>query len=656
MKADIGKRVGGALYVHRSAVELLPEAAKRFLSRPSAAAEGLDWNVVRISKKAVTFLLYESFDDVAFPTLLESLGVPVNGALATRTDYRKRANPPILHRKELLLAFDDPRLPKFRALTAAAEEHGLFADSHKIGTRAAWNKRIADAGLVLRGHRIVPAHEEHIQVSRHRTAITRGDLSQPMQLMLRLGMIVQERSVFDYGCGQGQDVAALGLHGYEAFGWDPHHAPEGRRHAADLVNLGFVLNVIEDTRERIETLKAAWSFAKAALCVSVMVLGRSDTRGQQPHRDGFLTSRGTFQKYYAQEELREFVSSATGQAPLSLAPGIVAVFRDKELEQEVLLRRRSRAFAVGELPRPPRPERTAPARPGLRERLASVLHALRGIALALGRLPEPEEVPTDVRADLVDQRVGFPRALDLLRADLSGDEAFAESGRGRREDLLVHMALQQFPGSPKYRSLPRSIQADIRAFFGSQAQAIALAQRLLFSAGDRAGIRADAETAVASGLGGLRGTSKFRFLSSTLPRLPARLRILVGCAEVLQGGVAGCDLVDLDLEASRVTMISCDDINNVVPFITERIKVDLARQKVFADRREPETAPIYFKSRFLPRDHAGYQRQVEFDSAVAATGLFDPPATEPKWATVKAALRTTVNLQNGARQEGGRSC
>jgi hypothetical protein len=96
-------------------------------------------------------------------------------------------------------------------------------------------------------------------------------------------------------------------------------------------------------------------------------------------------------------------------------------------------------------------------------------------------------------------------------------------------------------------------------------------------------------------------------------------------------------------------MISCDDINKVVPFITERIKVDLARQKVFADRREAETAPIYFKSRFLPRDHAGYQRQVEFDSALSATGLFDADATEPKWAIVKAALGASLNLQNRAR-------
>ena len=217
--------------------------------------------------------------------------------------------------------------------------------------------------------------------------------------------------------------------------------------------------------------------------------------------------------------------------------------------------------------------------------------------------------------------------------------------KARKEDLLVHMALQQFPGSPKYRSLPRSIQADIKAFFGSQSLAVAEAQRLLFSAGDRTGIRADAETAIKAGLGGLRGATKFRFLSSTLPRLPAGLRVLVGCAEVLQGGVAGCDLVDIDLEAPRVAMLNCDDMEKFVPFVVERVKVDLGRLKVFADRREPETTPVYFKSGFLPRNQVGRERQIEFESALAATGLFERDAPEPKWSDVRAALGTVVGTR-----------
>ena len=71
-----------------------------------------------------------------------------------------------------------------------------------------------------------------------------------MQLMVRFGVVAGGRSVFDYGCGQGEDVAALVSQGFEAFGWDPHHASDGPRRPADVVNLEFVLNVIEDPRER----------------------------------------------------------------------------------------------------------------------------------------------------------------------------------------------------------------------------------------------------------------------------------------------------------------------------------------------------------------------------------------------------------------------
>lgn len=101
---------------------------------------------------------------------------------------------------------------------------------------------------------------------------------------------------------------------------------------------------------------------------------------------------------------------------------------------------------------------------------------------------------------------------------------------GRAGDDIDADRLINDPGGKVARAYAQEIQADIKAFFGSQALASAEAQRLLFSAGDRTAIRVDAEAAVKAGLGGIRGMAKFRFASSTLPRLPARLRVLVGCA------------------------------------------------------------------------------------------------------------------------------
>ena len=328
-------------------------------------------------------------------------------------------------------------MPRFRALTAAAEEHGLFANPNRIGTRAAWNALIVRAGLTLKKGRLVSSDDELIDIARHRTAIVRGDLSQPMQLMMRFGIVAKSRTVFDYGCGQGGDVAALSSEGYEAFGWDPHHAASGTRRTADVVNLGFVLNVIEDPRERLETLKSAWGFARQALCIAVIRQGRVSSVGYQSYRDGVVTSRGTFQKYFQQQELQDFVSTATGQKPLALAPGVVVAFRDKDLEQEVLLRRHSRFLPTDTLPRPPARERTLLPRPALRERLAPILEALRTIVLPLGRLPEQEEAPTDAVAALATNRVAWPRVLEFLREELKDDETFAQRHETRRNDLLA---------------------------------------------------------------------------------------------------------------------------------------------------------------------------------------------------------------------------
>ena len=103
-----------------------------------------------------------------------------------------------------------------------------------------------------------------------------------------------------------------------------------------------------------------------------MLQGKTSIAGHKPYRDGYVTSRGTFQKYFEQQELQSLVASVTGEKPLAFAPGVVAVFKDKDLEQEVLLRRHSRAFVEGALPRPPRRERIVVVRPELRERIAPV--------------------------------------------------------------------------------------------------------------------------------------------------------------------------------------------------------------------------------------------------------------------------------------------
>src|SRR5437867_11841263 len=104
-----------------------------------------------------------------------------------------------------------------------------------------------------------------IEVVRHRTAIRRSEPSRPIRLAIRDNLITTESTVFDYGCGHGDDIRHLRRMGIQGFGWDPAHSPLSQRKLADVVNLGYVVNVIERATERVQVLKEAWSLAQKVL-------------------------------------------------------------------------------------------------------------------------------------------------------------------------------------------------------------------------------------------------------------------------------------------------------------------------------------------------------------------------------------------------------
>src|SRR5713226_810910 len=109
-------------------------------------------------------------------------------------------------------------------------------------------------------------------IQRHKTAIRRGDFSRPVKCVLRDGLLGKEVTFFDYGCGRGEDLELLGTEGISCSGWDPAYRADAAREEADVVNLGYVINVIEDTGERAATLQKAWMLCRQVLVVSAQVL------------------------------------------------------------------------------------------------------------------------------------------------------------------------------------------------------------------------------------------------------------------------------------------------------------------------------------------------------------------------------------------------
>ena len=143
-----GKHIGPFSYYHMELVSRIPEAVARLTAVRMVADVGKQqFNVVKLdSARRISFLLYADFD-VPFPALLASVSCNLDRGSIRHTDYARRRNPPILHRKELLLPQDHPLVPEAVDLTKRLEQLGAFVDTAPIGTRLGWQRRLNELGL-----------------------------------------------------------------------------------------------------------------------------------------------------------------------------------------------------------------------------------------------------------------------------------------------------------------------------------------------------------------------------------------------------------------------------------------------------------------------------------------------------------------------------
>ena len=143
-----GKHVGRLSYYHLSLVSRVAAAAAELGTICSTFhGTGFAYNVVKLDAGyRVSFLRYETFT-AAFPALLAALTCDLGRGAARRTDYAARRNPPILHRKELLLPADHPLVPDAVRLTERLERLGAFRDTRRIGTRAGWERNLASLAI-----------------------------------------------------------------------------------------------------------------------------------------------------------------------------------------------------------------------------------------------------------------------------------------------------------------------------------------------------------------------------------------------------------------------------------------------------------------------------------------------------------------------------
>jgi DNA phosphorothioation-associated putative methyltransferase len=616
-RSAVGKRLPDALYVHVSALTHLDPALQAVEHRARSSIPLADQaTLVKFSldKPQIAYLFYPNFDTEAHPALQHSIQVNLDTLQATERDYSTTTNPPVLHRKETFVAPDYPHYATFAHLTQQQVAMGLLDNSREIGTQLNWERRLAQQGIEIHHHALACPIQGNQptkpNIQRHRAAISRVTASKPVRLAVEAGLFPPHTTYFDYGCGHGADIEYIHRMGLASSGWDPHFRPDIPHHAADVVNLGYVINVIEDTAERREALIKAWGLAQKVLIVAAQVLIDDRTRGVIAYGDGIITSRNTFQKYYEQEELKAYIDQVLGVDAIPVALGIYFVFRDDaQAETFRATRFRSRATA-------PRIRLKVSKFEEYRDRL----QPLMDFYTDRGRLPTVEELGADTLAPLQDTFGSIKRAFTvILQATDAGEwDAIADK---RRNDLLVYLALSHFGKRPKFKDLSTDLQQDIKALFGNYQQACTAADLMLMSLGRMELIE---ERCRQSPVGQQRPNSLWVHVSA-LDQLDPLLRLYEGCASRTIGRPEEATVVKFHVQKPQITYLAFPNFDKEPhPALKTSMAISLRDLHVRYRDYDPDNPPLlHQKDQTLSPDYPDYAKFAKLSQQEQKWGLLD---------------------------------
>ena len=626
----VGKQLPDAVYLHKDALIEASESLQNFIPAVAQAVKVNEWDLVKLYKKEfrLSLLSYPTFYSESYPALQQSVNIDLVKLTHKVTDYSNSDNPPILHRKETMITPSNPHFEHFKNITQEGENAGLYENTRIIGFKRSWYNIIERHGYELVDGRLFRSSAVNLSaddptIDRHKTAIVRHDLSAPMKTLVKNGYLNGEYSIFDYGCGRGDDLRELEAHGLDAIGWDPNFQPDNDKTPSDIVNLGFVLNVIEDQDERLEALLNAWELTTSLLVVSVMLANDSYIAQFKSYKDGVITSRNTFQKYYVQSEIKAYLERNLQEEAIAVAPGIFYIFKDKLAEQSYLQQKYKRHHTWQQL--------TSPKPVDAKDKVKLLIAQHQQLfddfwhtCLNLGRIPANDEFEQSAK---VRELTGSHKKVFNLLQDMFDIEEFKQAEKNRKEDLLLYFAMELFEKRKPYTQQPEALKRDIKTLFGEYNTAINLATELLFAIADTELINTQCEKAHKNMSASLLNEShSLIFHRDFIDELPLLLRVYVGAALQMYGELDDdIDLIKIHIRSGKLTLTAYDDFNQSVPFLVERIKIKMAEQDIdfFDYVDESRRPPLLNKHLFLAIDHSNYKIQKNFDNRLEKSINYD---------------------------------
>ncbi|CAH7384264.1 conserved hypothetical protein [Vibrio chagasii] len=628
---EVGKKLPDAVYLHKDALNALPNVLTQFIPAVAKAVslEDDNWNLVKLFKKEfrLSLLHYPDFYTDSYPALKQSLNVDLSKLSHKIMSYEGSDNPPILHRKETMILPDSEYFEHFTSLTQEGENAGLYENSRLIGFKRSWENLIARHGYELVDGRLFRSSAisqvEDAGIDRHRTALVRHELSAPMKTLVKHGYLEGSYSIFDYGCGRGDDLRELEAHGLDVLGWDPNFQPDNDKVNSSIVNLGFVLNVIEDQDERLEALLGAWELADKFLVVSVMLANENYIAQFKPYKDGVITSRNTFQKYYAQSEIKAYIERSLQEDAITVAPGIFYIFKDKLEEQQYLQSKYKRHHKWQQLTSPEPIEAKDKAKLLITQH-QDLFNNFWNTCLELGRIPANDEFE---HSEKIRELIGSHKKVFNLLQEMFDTQEFEQAEKSRKEDLLLYFAMGLFEKRKPYTQQPEPLKRDIKALFDDYKTAINLAAELLFAIADADLIQQQCEKAHNQLPASLLNEGHSLILHRDfIDGLPLLLRVYVGAGLQMYGELdEEIDLIKIHITSGKLTLTAYDDFEKSVPFLVERIKIKMAEQDIdfFDYVNEERRPPLLNKHLYIPTEHENYKKQQSFDKRLAKLMEFE---------------------------------
>ncbi|NEP17778.1 MAG: DNA phosphorothioation-associated putative methyltransferase [Leptolyngbya sp. SIO4C1] len=463
----------------------------------------------------------------------------------------------------------------------------------------------------LRQERNASLKQTKPRIERHKAAIARAKASKPIRLAVEAGLFEAGASFFDYGCGHGADVEYMRRLGHNSDGWDPYFRPDIEHCTADIVNLGYVINVVEDMAERREALLRAWALTRRILIVAAQVLINDRARGVVAYGDGIITRRNTFQKYYEQEELKTYIDQVLGVDAVPIALGIYFVFRDEAQAESF---RASRFRSQASAPR-------IRLKVSKFESYRALLQPLMDFYTDRGRLPTIDELGADALGPLQSEFGSIKRAFKVIlqATEASEWDAIADKRRG---DLLVYLALTHFGKRPRFKDLSPVIQADIKALFGSYHQACTAADLMLMSLGQSQVI---ADRCRQSPIGQLRSNSLCVHISA-LDQLDPLLRLYEGCASRTIGRPEEATVVKFHIAQPKITYLFFPDFDTQPhPALRTSMQISLRDLQVRYRDHDPTDNPplLHQKDQVVAPDYPNYKKFAKLSQQEQRWGLLD---------------------------------